>query len=63
MRRFTILLKNYYLLKIVELEIFLKQKLITNSTILNKWESFSKMVDKWHSPLGGPCHLSIIKIV
>ena len=41
-----ILLKDVYLFKIVELEIFLKQKLITDSAILNKWEFFSRMVDK-----------------
>ena len=28
------------------LEIFLKQKLITDSAILNKWKFFSGMVDK-----------------
>ena len=36
--------------KIVELEFFLfflKQKLIIDSVILNKWKFFSGMVDKW----------------
>ena len=45
----TILLKDSHLFKIVELIFFLKkkkQKLIINSVILNKWESFSGMVDK-----------------
>ena len=49
----TIPLKNSYLLKIAELEFFFfKQKLITDSAILNKWKSFSGMVDKWHGPSG-----------
>ena len=30
---------------------FFKQKLITDSATLNKWESFSGMVDKWRDPL------------
>ena len=34
---FTILLKNLYLFKIIELIFFKKQKLITDSIILNKW--------------------------
>ena len=42
----TISLKEFYLFKIAKLEIFFKQKLITNSAILNKWESISGMVDK-----------------
>lgn len=33
-----------HLFKIAESEIFLKHKLIIDSTILNKWESFSRMV-------------------
>ena len=49
--RSTIPLKDSHLFKIIELEIFLKQKLITDSTILNKWKSFNEMVDKWHGPL------------
>ena len=40
-------LKNFHMFKIVSLEIFFKQKLITNSTTLNKWKFFSGMVDKW----------------
>ena len=48
---FIILLKDFYLFKIVELKFFLKQKLITDSAILNKWESFSRIVDKWSDPL------------
>ena len=36
MTLFTIPLKDSYLFKIAELEIFSKQKLITNSAILNK---------------------------
>ena len=43
---FTIPLKDFHLFKIAESEIFFKQKLITDSTILNKWESFSRMVGK-----------------
>ena len=46
----TILLKDSHLFEIAELEKFLKQKLITNSAILNKKKSFSGMVDKWHGP-------------
>ena len=42
----TILLKNSHLFKTAELEIFFKQKLIIELTILNKWESFSEMVDR-----------------
>jgi len=42
----TILLKDFHLFKIAELEFFLKQKLITDLVILNKWEFFSGMVDK-----------------
>ena len=42
----TIPLKDSYLFKIAELEFFFKQKLITDLAILNKWESFSGMVDK-----------------
>ena len=40
----TIPLKNSDLFKIAELEIFLKQKLIINSIILNKWEFLNGMV-------------------
>ena len=43
----TIPFKDSHLFKIVELKIFLKQKLITNSAILNMWEFFSRMMDKW----------------
>ena len=32
--------------KIVEPKKFLKQKLITDSVILNKWKFFSSMMDK-----------------
>ena len=46
----TISLKDSHLFKITELEIFFKQKLITDSAILNKWESFSGMMDKWRGP-------------
>ena len=46
----TIPLKNSHLFKIAELEIFFKQNLITDSAILNKWESLSGMVDKWRGP-------------
>ena len=42
----TILLKDSHLIKITKSETFFKQKLITDSTILNKWKSFSRMVDK-----------------
>ena len=42
----TIPLKDLYLFKIVELKKFFKRKLITDLAILNKWESFSTMVDK-----------------
>ena len=45
-----ILLKNSYLFKIVELEIFFIQKLIIDSAILNKLEFFSGIVDKWRGP-------------
>ena len=44
----TISLKDSHLFKIVELEIFFKQKLITDSTILNKHKPFSGIVDKWY---------------
>ena len=45
-------LKDSHLFKIAELFFFFfKQKLITDSAILNKWEFFSKMVDKWHGLL------------
>ena len=40
-------LKDSHLFKIAELENFLKQKLITDSAILNKWESFNGMINKW----------------
>ena len=43
----TILLKKSYSFKIVELKKILSKKLITDSAILNKWELFSEMVDKW----------------
>ena len=42
----TILLKESHPFKIVELKKKFKQKLITDSAILNKWESFSGTVDK-----------------
>ena len=40
--------QGFHLFKIAKLEFlfFFKQKLITNSAILNKWKSFSEMVDK-----------------
>ena len=37
--------------KIAKSEIFFKQKLIIDSAILNKWEFFSEIVDKWRGPL------------
>ena len=46
-----ILLKNSYLFKIAELEIFFIQKLIIDSIILNKLEFFSEIVDKWRGLL------------
>ena len=46
----TIPLKNFHLFKIVSLNFFFKQKLITDSAILNKWKFFSGMVDKWRDP-------------
>ena len=47
----TIPLKDSHLFKIVELKIFfLNKKLITDSIILNKWKSFSGMMDKWRRP-------------
>ena len=39
--------KRLILSKIAEIEIFFKQKLITDLTILNKWKSFSEIIDKW----------------
>lgn len=42
----TIPLKNSHLFKIAESDIFFKQKLIIDSTVLNKWKPFSGMVDK-----------------
>ena len=42
----TIPLKDLHMFKIAELEIFFKQKMIIDLAILNKWESFSRMVDK-----------------
>ena len=42
----TSLLKDSHLFKIAETENFFKQKLITDSKILNKWEYFSGIVDK-----------------
>ena len=42
---FTIPLKDYHLFKIAELEFVFKHKLVTDSAILNRWESFSGMVD------------------
>ena len=47
---FIILLKNFHQFKIVELENFFKQKLITDSVILNKWKSFSGIVNKRRGP-------------
>ena len=41
-----ILIKDSHLFKLVELEFFFKQKLIIASAILNKWESFSGMMNK-----------------
>ena len=43
-------LKDFHLFKGAKLEKKFKQKLITDSAILNKWESISRMVDKWRSP-------------
>ena len=43
------LLKDSHLFKIAKLEKNFKQKLITDSAILNKWEFFNEMIDKWHS--------------
>ena len=48
--------------KIAELEIFFKQKLITDSAILNKWFSFSGTVDKWRG-LPEDCIISLKKSV
>ena len=47
----TIPLKDSHLFKIAELKKNFKQKLITDSIILNKWESFSRMMDKRRDPL------------
>ena len=52
-------LKDSHLFKTAELEKNFKQKLITNSVILNKWESFSGIVDKWHG-LSKDCIISTI---
>ena len=41
-------LKDFHLFKIAELNFFFK---LTDSTILNMWESFSGIVDKWRGPL------------
>ena len=48
--------------KIAELENFFKQKLITDSAILNKWFSFSGTVDKWRG-LPEDCIISLKKSV
>ena len=48
--RSSILLKDPHLFKIAKIEYFFKQKLIIDSTILNKWESFSETVDKCRGP-------------
>ena len=47
----TILLKKIYLFKIVELKNLFKQKLIIDLVILNKWDFFSGIIDKWCGPL------------
>ena len=54
----TILLKGSHLIKIAESETFFKQKLITDSTILNKWKSFSGMMDKRRGLPWGPYNFS-----
>ena len=36
--------------KFAELKKNLKQKLVTDSAILNKWESFGEIIDKWRGP-------------
>ena len=46
----TTRLKDSHLFKITKIIFFLKQKMITVSAILNKWESFSRIVDKWRGP-------------
>ena len=46
----TILLKNSHLFEIIEVEIFFKYNLITDSIILNKKKSFSGMIEKWRDP-------------
>ena len=48
--------------KIAELEIFFKQKLIIDLAILNKWFSFSEIVDKWRG-LPEYCIISLKKSV
>jgi len=53
----TILLKDFYLFKIFESVISFCLKKISNSTILNKSESFSKMVDY------GPWTMSLVYYV
>ena len=45
------LFKDFYLFKIVEVKNFFKQKLIIDLIILNKWESFSRNINKWYCPL------------
>ena len=39
--------KTFTCLKLL-VKIFFKQKLITDSAILNKWKFFSGIVDKWY---------------
>ena len=41
-----ILLENFYLFKIIELEKKIKQKITTDLAVLNKLEFFSRMIDK-----------------
>ena len=48
--------------KIAKLEKIFKQKLITDSVILNKWFSFSGIVDKWRGSLED-CIISLKKSV
>ena len=48
---FIIPLKDSHLFKIIELENFFKQKLITDLIILNKWEFFNGMMNKWRGSL------------
>ena len=55
----TISLKNSYLFKIAESVISFCLKKISDSTILNKWKSFSGMVNHITCPPWGPYNFSI----